>query len=519
MFRLQALGGLVLSDPAGSPLPLPRRRLALLALLAAAGEPGLSRDKLIARLWSETPAANARHALEQLLYTVRRQFPPDGLFRGVDPVRLDRDVIRSDVQDFEAALSRRELSEAVALYRGAFLDGFYLSDAGFEEWVESERQRLAGQCADAVHHLAKEAGVEHHHTEAIAWWSRLAAFDPLSERSALGLAHALAEAGDTASALRQARAYETRAREELGVPPTPEHLAFMERLRAPAEPSPAPEVGSGGLSERYRIEREVGRGRVATVYLARDLRHNRRVALKVLRPELTDSVEAKRFVREISIAASLFHPHIIQLYDSGVSGGGPTGFGPFYVMPYVEGESLRERIRREGQLPVGTAIRIAIDVADALTYAHDRGIIHRDVKPENILLDGDHALVTDFGIAHALASTSGERLSRSGIVLGTPGYMSPEQAVGGPTADGRTDIYSLGCVLYEMLAGDPPFTGRTTQAVLARHSADPVPPLRTVCPGVSSALEGAILTALEKSPDRRFQSAPSFAQALRGFLA
>lgn len=512
MFRLQTFGGLVLTDSVGSPLPLQRRQLALLAMLAAAGETGLSRDKLVARFWSESPAEKARHALDQLLYSARRHFLPEGPFQGVDPVRLDRELVGSDVHEFEAALTRGELSAAAELYRGPFLDGFYLADLGFDEWLEAERRRLAARYAEALHRLAKGAGTEHHHTEAIAWWSRLAAIDPLSERSALGLARSLADAGDTASALRQARAYEARAREELGVPPTPEHVAFMRRLQTEDAIPQRSEHHPVGFSERYRIERELGRGSVATVYLALDLRHNRRVALKVLRPELAGSIEARRFLREISIAASLYHPHIIQLYDSGVSGGAVST--PFYVMPFIEGESLRDRIARESQMPVEAAVRIAIEVADALACAHARGIVHRDVKPENILLDGGHALVADFGIAHALESTSGESLSKSGIVLGTPSYMSPEQSVGGAEVDGRSDIYGLGCVLYEMLAGDPPFTGRTTQAILARHTADQVPPLRTVCPGVSPALEQAIMTALEKSPGRRHQSAEVFRRAL-----
>jgi DNA-binding SARP family transcriptional activator len=519
MFRLQTLGGLALSDPAGAPMAIQRRRLALLALLAAAGEGGLRRDKLVARLWSESSSENARHALEQLLYSLRRQFPPNGPFSGPDPIRLDSAIVESDIQEFEDALRRGALSEAVALYQGPFLDGFYLADEGFEEWVEGERQRLAARHSETLHRLAKEAGGEHHHTEAIAWWSRLAAVDPLNERSALGLAHALADAGDAASALRQAQGYAERARTELGMSPTPEHAAFMQGLRAVDATAYAPDEPPRALGERYRIEHEIGRGTVATVYLARDLRHNRPVALKVLRPELIDTTEAKRFLREISIAASLYHPHIIQLYDSGVTDGAAGSCGPYYVMPHIRGESLRERIVRDVQVPVESALTIARDVADALAYAHEHGVVHRDIKPENILLEGDHALVADFGIAHALESSGGEKLSHSGVVLGTPTYMSPEHGHGGESVDGRTDVYSLGCVLYEMLAGEPPFTGRTTQAILARHASDPVRPIRTVRPAVSEALERVVGLALEKSPARRIQSAALLARALRDLQA
>ncbi|MGH7499361.1 MAG: BTAD domain-containing putative transcriptional regulator, partial [Gemmatimonadales bacterium] len=302
MFRLQVFGGGVLSDATGAALALQRRRLALLAILAAAGERGLSRDKLISRLWSESSANNARHALEQLLYSIRRQFPPEGLISGVDPLRLEPAVIESDVQEFERAVARGAWSEAVVLYRGPLLDGFYLSDEGFEEWAETERSRLAGEHAAALHRLAREADAGRHHTEAIAWWSRLAALDPLSERSAVGLARAMAGAGDVASAIRQAQAYEALVRRELSVSPAPELAEFVREMRRASEPPAEPEgaVPPIAAGERYAIEREIGRGSVATVYLARDLKHRRLVALKVLRPELAASAEARRFLREIA---------------------------------------------------------------------------------------------------------------------------------------------------------------------------------------------------------------------------
>jgi tRNA A-37 threonylcarbamoyl transferase component Bud32/tetratricopeptide (TPR) repeat protein/TolB-like protein len=268
------------------------------------------------------------------------------------------------------------------------------------------------------------------------------------------------------------------------------------------------------LNERYRVERELGHGGMATVYLALDLRLQRRVALKVLRPELTASLGADRFLREIEIVARLSHPHILQLHDSGEAGG-----RLFYAMPYVEGESLRQRLDREGQLPVAHVIAIARAVASALTYAHQQGIIHRDIKPENILLAKDsagghaHPLVADFGIARALDAAGGERLTETGLALGTPAYMSPEQAAGGQS-DGRADIYALGCVAYEMLAGSPPFTGATAQAIMARHAVDPVLPLHTVRATIPAAVEAAIEQALAKVPADRFATADEFARAL-----
>jgi TolB-like protein/Flp pilus assembly protein TadD len=263
------------------------------------------------------------------------------------------------------------------------------------------------------------------------------------------------------------------------------------------------------LADRYRIERELGRGGMATVYLAQDLKHGRQVALKVLRPEFGPSLGADRFQREIAIAARLQHPHILGLFDSGAIDG-----TLWYTMPYVAGESLRERLRREVQLEASEAVRIAGEVADALASAHQAGVIHRDIKPENILLTAGNVMVADFGIAHALDAAGGERLTETGLALGTPQYMSPEQAVGGHAVDARSDVYALGCVVYEMLGGEPPFGGPTPQAVLMRHSVDPVPCLRTLRPTLSPALEAAVGKALAKVPADRFTGAQEFKRAL-----
>src|SRR6266513_1619979 len=220
---------------------------------------------------------------------------------------------------------------------------------------------------------------------------------------------------------------------------------------------------TAALAGRYAIERELGAGGMATVYLARDLKHDRDVAVKVLRPELAAAVGADRFLAEIKTTANLQHPHILPLHDSGEANG-----SLFYVMPFVQGESLRDRLVREQQLPIDDAVRIAREVADALAYAHEHGVIHRDIKPENILLQGGHALVADFGIALAIQQAGGQRMTQTGMSLGTPQYMSPEQATGERTIDARSDIYALGTVTYEMLAGEPPFVGPTTQATIAR---------------------------------------------------
>jgi len=269
-----------------------------------------------------------------------------------------------------------------------------------------------------------------------------------------------------------------------------------------------PDRLQAALAERYTIERELGRGGMATVYLAKDLKHPRSVALKVLSPELASSLGTDRFLREIDIAAGLTHPHILPLHDSGEADG-----LLYYVMPYV-GESLRGRLIRERQLPLEDALRITRQVADALDYAHNRDVVHRDIKPENILFQAGHAVVSDFGIARAIKVAGEGRMTGTGIAIGTPGYMSPEQAAGTDELDGRSDLYSLGCVLYEMLAGDLPFTGWSAQAILARQLVDPVPRLRTVRDTVPDWLEQALLRVLAKAPADRFATAAAFVAGL-----
>src|SRR3954464_15151322 len=262
------------------------------------------------------------------------------------------------------------------------------------------------------------------------------------------------------------------------------------------------------LRDRYAIEKGLGRGGMATVYLARDLKHDRLVAVKVLRPDLAAVLGGERFLREIGPTAQLQHPHILNLLDSGEA----AGF-LYYVMPYIEGESLRERLTREGQLPIDQALRITRGVAAALDYAHQRGVIHRDIKPENILLHQGEPMGAAFGGGLAAASAGRERLTETGLSLGTPAYMSPEQASASPRLDGRTDQYSLACVLYEMFAGEPPYTGPTAQAIIAKRFSEPVPHLSSVR-SVPPAVEQAVTRALARSPADRFPTVAAFTAAL-----
>ena len=272
------------------------------------------------------------------------------------------------------------------------------------------------------------------------------------------------------------------------------------------------------LADRYRLERELGQGGMATVYLAEDLKHHRKVAVKVLRPELSAALGPERFLREIETTASLRHPHILPLYDSGAVGQRGSGAEGqsflYYVMPFVEGESLRDRLNREKQLPLEDALRITREVADALSFAHSRGIVHRDIKPENILLESGHAVVADFGIARAVSEAGADRLTATGMSVGTPLYMSPEQAAGESDLDGRSDLYSLACVLYEMLAGQPPFTGATAANVVHQHLTAEARPISQLRPAVPPAIADVLTRALAKNPADRFSPAAHFAAAL-----
>jgi eukaryotic-like serine/threonine-protein kinase len=283
---------------------------------------------------------------------------------------------------------------------------------------------------------------------------------------------------------------------------------------------------TSALAERYRIDRELGRGGMAIVVLAEDLKHRRPVAIKVLRPEIAHSVGVARFLEEIRVSAQLNHPHILPLLDSGAVRGqnpeseaGAEASGPallYYVMPYVEGGTLRDRMSRERQMNLEAALAITREVADALAYAHSRGVVHRDIKPENILLaPAGHALISDFGIARAIAAAGGERLTQSGVAVGTPLYMSPEQALAERDLDGRSDLYSLACVTYEMLAGEPPFSGPTAQAVLARRLAETPRPIRATRGSVGPRIDAALARALAPARGDRFASVEQFAAALR----
>src|SRR5690348_13595542 len=523
MIEFRLLGPLHLTDAHGrgvqSLLTRPRR-LALLAYLAAATPRGFHRrDSLLPLFWPELDQEHARAALRQALHVLRATLGAETLAsRGDEEVGLDFAHIWCDVAAFQKAIADDALREALDFYRGDLLEGFFISDAPeFERWLETERGRLRDAAARAAGTMAGRYEERGNLTTAVHWARRGIELAPNEEVQVRRLITLLDRHGDRAGALEAYEALANRLREEYDAQPAAETQTLVAAVRARERAGgPAPRLATdvlarlrAGLADRYRVERELAHGRTAAVFLGRDVKHDRPVAIKVLDPELAAAVGAERFLREIQLAARLRHPHIVALHDSG-----ETDSLLYFVMPYVAGESLRARLDREPQLPIPDAVRIMGDVAQALGYAHGLGVVHRDIKPENILLENGHALVADFGIARAITAAGSERLTETGLALGTPAYMSPEQGTEDGEVDGRSDLYALGCVGYEMLAGAPPFTGPTAQAILARHAVDPVAPIRTVRETVPPVVERAVLKALAKVPADRYPGATEFAQAL-----
>ncbi len=500
------------------------KRVALLAYLCLANPRGFHRrDTLLGLFWPDADQAHARTSLRNALHVLRHTLGENAfLLRGDEEIAVNFDTVWCDSLAFEECVSSERVQEALELYRGDLLSGFFLEEVPmFERWLESERIRLRGHAARAARTAAEQCESDRNLTQALSWARRAVELADSDERAVRRLIELSARLGDRSGALQ---AYDNFARHlasEFEAEPSAETLALVERVRgdqnriakgdrAQTNAPVRTATGQQWSVPGYSIERELGRGGMATVLLARDIKHDRLVAVKVLRPDIAVLLGTERFLDEISIAAGLHHPNILPLFDSGQANG-----LPYYAMPYVEGETLRSCLRRERLLPVDDAIRITSEVAEAIGYAHLRGIIHRDIKPENILLENGHALVTDFGIARALSHISADQRTQAGLAMGTAAYMSPEQAEGAEGADTRSDIYSLGCVLYEMLAGDPPFSGTSAQAILARKATEPAPPLRAVRETVSPTLELTVLKALSRAPADRFRSMKEFVDALR----
>jgi DNA-binding SARP family transcriptional activator/predicted Ser/Thr protein kinase len=499
------------------------KRVALLTYLCIANPGGFHRrDSLLGLFWPDADESHARTSLRNALHVLRHSLGDAALIsRGDEEIAINSELVWCDAVAFTQKVGSDGVEDAIDLYRGDFLAGFFLDDTPeFEHWVETERARLRALAARAARVSAERHEKEQHLTDAIGLARRAVQLTDTDERAIRRLIELLARAGDRAGALQAYDSFERRLADQLGAEPSDETRRVIERIRreqvasgevraAPVAPSLVAEADRLDIPG-YSVERELGRGGMSTVFVGRDIKHDRRVAIKVLRPDVAAVLGADRFLTEISIASRLNHPHILPLLDSGKANG-----LPFYVMPYTDGETLRTRLRRERILSVEEAVRIATEVADALGYAHGLGIVHRDIKPENIVLENGHALVTDFGIARALTQASEQRLTQPGLAIGTAAYMSPEQADDGAHVDARTDVYALACVLYEMITGDPPFTGSNFQSVLARKATEPARPLRGVRETISPELERTTLKALSRIPADRYSTVQEFADALK----
>ncbi|HWN18583.1 MAG TPA: protein kinase [Gemmatimonadales bacterium] len=529
MIRLRLLGSIELQDDTGHELRAvlaQPKRLAILGYLAAASPLGPHRrDTLLGLFWPDLDQEHARNALSKAVQFLRRALGDAAIAsRTPDELSLNPAEIWVDVRAYSHALETDRLEEALELYRGDLLPSFFVSGAtGFEEWLERERAALRGQAAAAARILAERHELGRHPTLAVACAHRAAELGNGDERPIRRLIELLDRLGDRAGAVRAYEDFVRKLASELEVEPSPETAALIARVRTSSERCLAPNSVSvppnssqptiarltAALAHRYKIERELGAGAMAVVFLAHDSRHHRRVAIKVLRPELTPCMGVDRFLREIDIAADLMHPHILPVHDSGEADG-----LLYYVMPYVEGESLRGRLQREHRLQLEDVLQIGIEVADALSHAHHRGFVHRDIKPENILLGGGHALVTDFGIARAIGAI-GNYPSVRGLGSGTPAYMSPEQASGADPIDGRTDVYALGCVMYEMLSGRQSFVEDRVDDTASQRLFPSPHRLTDLLEAVSPALETAISKAMARAPADRFSGVAEFAAVLR----
>jgi serine/threonine-protein kinase len=510
-----------------------RRRLALLALIASAGKRGVSRDKLLGILWPDSEPEAGRHALQQALSMLRRSLGADSLFLGTAALQINPDVMSSDVAEFDEAISRGAHERAVRVYTGLFLDGFRLDGMDeFERWQDLERVRRAREYATALETLAADAEARRDPTALVQWRRRLATAEPLGTRAALGLIEALVAAGDRAEALQFATVHATLVREHLSAEPDAAIADWMRRLRSGetadieasghgrstagsmagratrAADAPAPERGEleelkRALRDRYVLGEQMGEGTLFSTYAARDRRDTRQVELGVFGARFAALSSGEQALRVLERVASLHDPRIVPILDCGL-----VDDILYFTTPAVDATSLREKLARERQLPIGEGVRIAVDLAGALAYAHQRGVRHGDLRPKHILIARSGILVASMGVLEALdVAAPGGHAATTAITVGAPAYQSPEQLAGEVTVDERSDVYSLGCILYEMLAGEPPFGSTSSYVVLTRKLTQSAPSVRERRDSVPAGLDRAIGRALARVPADRIATA------------
>ena len=506
MLRLNTFGGLVLQQdgqlhtgPASQ-----RRRLGLLAVVAAAGPRGVSRDKLLALLWPDSEAEAARHSLYQAVHAIRRSAGSDEIFLGGTTLQLNPQLITSDVGEFEEAVETGSHEQAVRLYRGPFLDGFRLESAPeYEQWQDGERVLHARQYATALESLAAEAAARGDHPAAVRWWRRLAAAEPVSTTAAVGLIEALVAAGDRAGALQFAGVHRSLVRQHLETEPGPEIERWIERLRSG-------EVPVAAHSDRYQVGDRICESTLLLSFAARDRRDTREVELHVLSPRLVGLGGGERVLDALERVVALRDPRIVPVREAGAIQG-----RIYFATPPLEGASLRDRLARERQLPVADVRRIALELLDAMVYAHGHDVRHGDLRPKHVLLGRNGATVASFGLVEALDLAESGSAGSTAVTIGAPAYLSPEQLAGESNADERSDLYSLGCILFEALAGEPPFGGSNLATVLSRKLTQAAPAVSTLRESVTPELDRFVARCLARLPADRFQRAAEAREALQ----
>ena len=539
MLRLSTFGGVVLhqdgqlhTGPASQ-----RRRLALLAVIASAGRRGVGRDRLLALLWPDSEPEAARHSLYQALHAVRRSLGGDDIFLGSSTLQLNPERITSDVAELNDAVEEAAHERVVRLHRGPFLDGFRLEQAGeFDDWTEGERRRYAREFAAALEALAQAASGRGDHAGAARWWRRLAAAEPVSTTAAVGLIESLVVSGDRVGALQFAGVHAALVRQHLETEPDPAIETWMTRLRSgdvptPTDARPAPvrtRAATGAdearaaaarelqeirraLAERYEIGERTAESTMLLSFAARDRRDTRPVELHVLTPRLASLAPVDRVLAVLEQVAALHEPRILPIRDSGALQG-----VVYFATPPVEGVSLRDRLARDRQLPIDEALRLASDLLEVLVHAHGRDVRHGDLRPKHVLLGRTGITVTGLGLVEALdVAASRGTAGSTAVTIGAPAYLSPEQLAGETTADARSDLYSFGCVVYELLAGEPPFGGANLASVLSRKLTQSAPSVRALRESVPPAVDAFLLRCLARLPADRYQSAREAREALQ----
>jgi DNA-binding SARP family transcriptional activator len=539
MLRLSTFGGLVLhqdgqlhTGPAAQ-----RRRLALLAVIAAAGRRGVARDRLLSLLWADSEPEAARHSLYQALHAVRRSLGGDDVFLGSSTLQLNPERITSDVGELQEAVDEGAHERVVRLHRGPFLEGFRLEQAAeFDDWIDAERQRHAREFAAALEALALAAAGRQDHSGAARWWRRLAAAEPVSTAAAVGLIESLVASGDRVGALQFAGVHTALVRQHLETEPDPAIETWLVRLRsgevpAPSDVRPAPSRSraSAGveeakaaaarelqeirraLAERYEVADRTADSTMLLTFAARDRRDTRPVELHVLTPRLASLAPAERVLAVLEHVAALHDPRIVPVRDCGLLNG-----VVYFATTPVEGVSLRDRLARDRQLPIDEALRIAADLLDVLVYAHGRDVRHGDLRPKHIRLGRGGLTLAGLGLVEALdVAASRGTAGSTAVTIGAPAYLSPEQLAGEVTADERSDLYSFGCVAFELLAGEPPFGGANLASVLSRKLTQAAPSVRTLRESVSPALDAILARCLARVPADRYQSAREAREALQ----